>query len=129
MDPERISAAVGISPFRYWKVGEPRVSPKGLSLPGENRESFWAAALHEERNLSSEQIALEDFLFAACTRFAHLKEFFREVTETGGYVEFFVGWFGPSMFGASFEPKLMREAAELNIAIGLDVYVGGEEAT
>lgn len=103
------------------------MSPKGTPLSGVSKESFWAAKLHKERKLRSEDIQLEDYLLSACSRLAHLADFFEEIVDTGGYVEFFVGWFGPIMFGATFEPTLMRQAAELNVAIGLDVYTGEKQ--
>ena len=129
MDPERITATVGISPSRQWKVGEPRVLPNGKPLPGVNEKSYWSVKLHEQDKLNSEKILLEEFLLSSCKRFANLQGFFQEVTDSGGQVEFFVGWFGPSMFGASFEPKLLRAAADLNTSIELDIYAGEDDDT
>jgi hypothetical protein len=129
MNPEIITDTIEIPPSRYWKAGQPRMSPKGTPLPGENRENYWAANLHEGKNVKSEDILLEDYLLTVCSRFAHLKEFFKEIVDTGGHVEFFIGWFGQSMFGATFETKLMREVLELNAAIALDVYAGDDFST
>ncbi|MHB1232665.1 MAG: hypothetical protein ACYCZQ_08825 [Burkholderiales bacterium] len=122
ISPELITQTLNIEPFRKWTVGEPRSNPKGQSLPGINKESFWGANLHKPKNLNSENIVLEEFLVAANKRLSSHAEFFAQLVREGGYVEYFVGWLGSSNFGATFEPSLMEGTAKLNIAIGLDIY-------
>ena len=126
IDPNKITKALGIKPFRSWRAGEPRVSPKGTPLEGVSKESFWAAHTHKEKRLLSENIYLEDYISQFNKRLQPYASFFEELVNSGGYIEYFVGWFSENNVGATFEPSLMKETSALNIAIGLDVYVSEE---
>ena len=124
IDPAVITDRLCMSPKRQWRVGEQRSTPKGKVLPGINKESFWVVGLHPGARLSSESVSLEQFVAKANSRFVQHREFLRELVSGGGYLEYFIGWFGGENFGASLEPGLMAATADLGIAIGFDVYTG-----
>ena len=124
MDPEVITKSIGLVPFRQWKVGDPRTSPKGGALPGDNAKSFWATRLHTEKKISSGEQSLEAFLAEANIRLRQHREFLLGVVAGGGCVEYFVGWFGESSFGATLEPSLLLATADLGVSLGLDIYPG-----
>ncbi|MDB5384929.1 MAG: hypothetical protein JWM11_575 [Planctomycetaceae bacterium] len=124
IDPAVITSRLGVSPKRHRTVGEQRVTTKGVPLPGLNKESFWLATLHSGERLSSESISIEQFLADANGRLTQHREFFRELASSGGYLEYFIGWFGGGNFSATLEPVLMAAIADLGISIGFDVYAG-----
>ena len=126
IDPKEVTQALGIEPFRSWRVGEPRVSPKGNPLEGVSNESFWACHLHEEKRLYSKDQYLEDFLANLNQRLKPHAKYFEYLVKSGGYIEYFVGWFDGDNVGATLEPSLLKSTADLNIAIGLDIYAGDE---
>jgi hypothetical protein len=113
---------LGLRPFRVWRQGEPRVSPKGTPLEGVYKYNSWAARTHEEERLFSTDISLEDYIAQLNQRLLPNKGKFMEVIGKGGYIEYFIGWFSEGNISATLEPKLMKDTAELGIAIGLDVY-------
>ena len=127
IDPDEITRELGIEPFRKWKVGEARVSPSGEKIEGESVESFWAAKLHEEKRLLSTDIYLEDFISKLNEQFKDKSRYFSTLVESGGYIEYFVGWFGGGMFGATLDPTLLASTGKLSISIGLDIYGGEDE--
>jgi hypothetical protein len=125
IDPEIITRTLGLLPFRTAKAGEPRMAPTGAPLHGTYEHTFWGADLHQGGNLRSTDIFLEDFLTQANSRLIPHAEFLRQLTVEGGYIEYFVGWFG-SYMGATLEPTLMKATVDLGIGIGFDVYPNDE---
>jgi hypothetical protein len=113
---------LGIQPFREWMAGEPRLTPKGETLKGINRESYWVAELHREKSLLSRKIALEDFLAEQLARFKKMEKYFRHIRKTGGRVEFFVGLFCDKNMGAEFPFSLLATMGKLGIELSLDIY-------
>jgi hypothetical protein len=43
--PEKITEAVRIEPKHSWKAGEPRQTPTGTPLTGDNRDTYWTAEI------------------------------------------------------------------------------------
>jgi len=124
IDPEEITRALGVNPSRKWKIGVPRNTPKGTILPGINKETYWSARLHGGARLHSVDISLEDFIAETNHRLRSYEEYFGELSNGGGHIEYFIGWYGLSNIGATFKPSVLKRTAELNIAIALDVYPG-----
>jgi hypothetical protein len=129
IDPAEISNALGFEAFRSWKVGQNRTAPNGKPLEGKSKESFWAGKLHEQKRLYSNETCIEDYISLQNKKLMSHSLYFKNLVDTGGYVEYFVGWFSADNVGLTLEPKLMKETASLNIAIGLDVYVSEEQNT
>jgi hypothetical protein len=114
IDPQRIVAAIGLPPGRYWEAGEKRSTPKGESLPGTFRESYCYFDLGEG---SDGQLA--DFLGHALGKLEHAAEFIAELRQTGGSVNFYVSWFlGPH--GEVFDIDLLAAMARLGIDLGIE---------
>jgi len=127
IDPAEVTKKLKLEPFITRKVNEPRVTPKGDPLEGLNEESFWAAKLHDSKRISSAEICLEDYLLELNEQLNPHAAYFKELVSSGGYIEYFVGWFGGSMIGATLEPELLLSTGALNISIGLDIYGGEDE--
>ena len=112
-----------MEPDHSRKVGEQRSTPKGTALEGTNRETFWRITPHGDQRIRSDDSSLEDHLESLNQKFAEHKSYLAKLTTSGGYVEYFIGWFGGSNLMATLSPKFMAETASLGIAIGFDIYL------
>ena len=113
-DPQRIVAAIGLLPGRYWAVGEERSTPKGQSLPGTHQESYCYFDLGEGNDGQ-----LAEFLHQATGRLEHAAEFIAELRQTGGSFNFGVSW-SPGPHGEVFDIELLAAMARLGIDLGID---------
>jgi hypothetical protein len=118
-DPADITSALGLTPSRYWRAGEPRSSPKGRPLKGRYQESFWTATLAEgrwpEKDLPA---AISDVLDQLEGR----RDFFHQVRSEGGRAEFFVGWFFDGQSGDVFGCELLGRMEALKIDLSFALY-------
>lgn len=123
ISPDEITAALNVEPSHSHKKGEQRYTTKGRLLEGKNKENFWRLTLHKEDRLSASNIRLEDYLLSLNKEYATHSDYFSNIVATGGYIEYFVGWFeGGHNLMATLSPELLISTGELNIAIGLDAY-------
>ncbi len=66
---------------------------------------------------------LRTIYFPSIKEYASHKDYFSKLVTTGGYIEYFVGWFeGDHNLMATLSPELLRSTGELHIAIGIDAY-------
>jgi hypothetical protein len=122
IEPALISKATSLEPSRSWRVGEQRVTPKGKPLEGTYPESYWYADLSGEGPESADQQCLEDSLWEYLGRLEKAAEFLKNVRETGGRCEIFVGLYGRWNYGFEFSPSLLSSFHRLGLALSLDVY-------
>ena len=124
LDPSDITEALGTKATRSRKFGEPRVSTKGKLLKGVNKESFWSLDLHKEKRLQASSIYLEDFISEQNVRFKEHEVFFGNLLKSGGYIEYFIGWFSTGNINMciTLSPELLLETAELHISVGICAY-------
>jgi len=119
LDPAEITSALQRSPFRSWRAGEPRTTPRGTPLEGRNRETYWTAKVVEggwpDKGLA---VAMRELL----DQLVPHRDFFDRIRSDGGKVELFVGWFFDGQSGGTFDCDLMARMADLNIDLSLDVY-------
>lgn len=119
MDPTDITAAIGFTPKRCWKAGEPRTTPTGRRLEGTNRETYWYTKMcGSEMPRSSLSAAIDSSL----DKLSMYRTFLQEIRATGGRSEFFVGWFFGSQAGETFLYSTLSRMAELGIDLSLDNY-------
>ena len=119
LDPAEITSALHLNPFRTWRAGEPRATPRGTPLEGTNRGTYWAVDIAEGEFPSKE---LEAVIGEALDRLVPYRGFFQRIRLEGGDAEFFVGWFFDEQSGAAFDCDLMARMADLKIDLALDVY-------
>lgn len=117
VDPDQISAQLGIKPDTKWMAGSERVSPKGNLLDGKHEKSYWSCALE-----SDDRVGLADFLTTFTARLEAHKDFLRWIRSTGGRTEYFVGWFSNGNSGEIFSCDLLGKLSDLCIDLSLDVY-------
>ena len=122
INPDAITKKLGIQPSWKWMAGERRSTPKGNTLKGINKQTYWVAGLHREKSLLSRKMALEDFLADQLAQFEKMEKYFRHIRKTGGRVEFFVGLFCDKNMGAEFPSRLLATMGKLGIELSLDIY-------
>jgi len=120
---EEISSALKLDPVHCNNVGEIKKTKKGILVSEKNYGTKWSYYPHGKERLCADDITLEDYLVKLNNQLSIHSEYFSKIVQTGGYIEYFIGWFGGdySMI-VSLEPNLLKTTANLNIAIGLDVY-------
>ena len=122
INPDSITRKLGMQPFRKRMVGEQRSTPKGNTLQGINKDTYWTAELHTGKSLSSRKIALEDFLTDQLARFKKMGKYFGHIRKTGGRIGLFVGLFCDKNMGAEFPSSLLAAMGKLGIDVSLDIY-------
>jgi hypothetical protein len=114
--------ALGFKPARVAKSGEKRQTPKGVSLPGTWRESYWLAKLTPSKGIRSKETELERFLSKVLKRLMPRRAYISRIRASGGRAELFVGLFGGRNFGIELDPELLAQASRVGVALSLDVY-------
>lgn len=121
INPDKISAQLGLKPKWSHKRGEPRVSPKGHALGGTYDFSYccfsFCSIAGEEVNQTIKRIV----------ETLHSQEqLFQRVRYDGGRAEIFIGWFSVGNTEDTFDYKLLRELEQLQIDLAFDVYSESE---
>jgi hypothetical protein len=125
MDLDAVSAALGIKPWVLWKVGEPRRTPKGTALDGVYETAFWTCRLVDGSSIEQD---LPSALSAALDTVAPARSLFATIAQTGGRVEFFIGWFfNDGNGGDVLDHSLLGKLAGMSIDLTFDVY-GADDA-
>jgi len=123
IDPAKLTKTLGLKPSRTWKVGEPRRTPKGAVLKGQNRDTYWFKKLVEKRAASTSTRNLEAFPSSASKRFKRHAKLFRRVRRTGGRAELFVGIFCESSnHGVQLPAEVLASLGITGLSLSLDVY-------
>lgn len=128
MKVEYISEYLSMNPDAQYDVGSERVSKAGRPLGGTYECTLWNKDLCHGNKLDAEETLFEEFVKEQNLVLAKYRDFFKEVCETGGCVEYFVGWFSSGSINMSivFDPELMQSTSELNISIVLCAYPDNE---
>jgi hypothetical protein len=122
-EPRAISARLGLEPSVEWSAGSPRRSPTGAPLDGVHTTTYWSSRLGAGSGDDLPK-ALEE----ATTSLEAHGDFLRLLRDTGGRVEFFVGWFFSANAGALLPHTLLARMGPLGVSLALDVYGATAEA-
>lgn len=114
---EHVSKELGLAPKFSYTSGDQKLTPKGGELPGIRKDSFWTYELAATDEPFEH--AVEKFTSALKEK----KSFLEKITETGGRVEYFVGWFTTGNSGFSLEPHLLSQLAAIGVNLTINVYV------
>lgn len=121
--PAEITEELKIKPSSFQVKGDQRITPKGKTVETKYEENMWRHDPDEGRRLSASDTYLEDYLLSLNNKFAEHKSYFSQLVATGGYIEYFIGWFeGDYNLMATLSPELLISTGQLNIAIGIDAY-------
>jgi hypothetical protein len=118
LSAERISESLHLVPAHSGSVGADRLGPKGQSLPGLNKQTFWR---HVFSTPSDDE--LEDFLALIVGRLEAQLSFFEDLTGSGGHARLFIGLFlERENIGLELSPDLQHRCSQLGISLGFDIY-------
>jgi len=123
-----ISRAMALEPDMSHNSGESRVSKKGVILGGVHKETFWSFDLSPGKRINAESVLFEDFITQKNRELSIHSAFLKNIQETGGCVDYFVGWFSDGSINMNIylDPDLMKRTSELGISIVLCAYPGYE---
>lgn len=115
MDVSTFCESLGLHLFRYWIAGQPRKTTDGKLLNGVYENSYCCCRLFVE-DYEDLEPALEKCL--------HLLEMHKVdvqvITDSGGEMNFFIGWFFEGTSGLEFDWKILRRMSDLKISLQLD---------
>jgi hypothetical protein len=102
---------------RSWRAGEPRATPDGKPLGGVQGESYCCMRIpHSDASM------LPELLASTLPSLRANEQTLADLVSTGGALSFFIGWFSDGDAGERLAWPLLRELAELRVALELDVY-------
>ncbi|HTQ14759.1 MAG TPA: hypothetical protein VMH86_12870 [Rhizomicrobium sp.] len=116
-DLSDLPGALGLEAARIWKAGTPRMTPAGIPLTGVYHCSYCGLSIAHAPD-STLMEAIEDVLEHLRPRRAVVDR----LSNTGGRFDLVVYWYSPGNTGEEFPPYLLGALADLNIALGIDVF-------
>jgi hypothetical protein len=123
MDPALLTKAFRLKPSHALKAGEPRRTPKGTSLKGINRNTYWFKRLVAKRHASTSKRSLEAFLASTLARLSRHAMLFRRLRRSGGRAEIFIGLFCESSnHGVELPPTLLAALGKVGLSLSFDIY-------
>ena len=120
--PERDLTAIcdelGLAPKFIWKAGDQRRTPRGNLLEGIRPSSYCSIDLGPTRRVS-----LARQIETALGLLQPHRRMLRRFSSSGGGISLFIGWFLDADIREVLEHRLLGQAADLRVAIDLDVYI------
>jgi len=118
VDPAVITAELGMEPDVVHRTGDPRVAPKGTQLQGVHSQSYWSCRVQMDATRLPEIIARTN------AQLLKKAAFLEKLTETGGKLEYFVGWYPSPHAGETLDWALLEQCGRLRVNLAFDVYGG-----
>jgi len=118
VDPDDITAALGLQPTIVHRFGAPRKTPYGHRLPGKYPDTRWR---HRIRCYTDDQHFSEQ-LSAFVDRLRHKKDYFTYITSTGGHVEIILQFLGDGYYGDALSRETLANMAELGVKFGIECF-------
>ncbi|MGD9615655.1 MAG: DUF4279 domain-containing protein [Alphaproteobacteria bacterium] len=117
IDPGLVTAALGIKPYRSWKAGEPRFTPKGRPLPGTHQISRWNYVFRYKSNkgFASQIDSILERLLPA-------REFFLEINDSGGTAQLYLMLPGDQNLGDELDWKILGKFVDLRLAFSVETF-------
>lgn len=98
------------------------MTPKGTLFGGVRDESYCCFDI-----CAGTDGELADELRNAVSTLKHYREFFSQLSSSGGSAEFYVFWYPNGDTGQTFDCELLTGLTELGIRLGINVYEDGRE--
>lgn len=133
IDPEAITASLGITPEHSWAQGEPRLSESGARMGGTRRDTYWSALLPdnlpddppdnpEQQRLGPAAGALlqsdpATLLMMQIMRLRFHRDFFKRIAAEGGQASLVLEIATEESASLRLEPALMRLLADLGLPV------------
>ncbi|WP_371933055.1 DUF4279 domain-containing protein [Bradyrhizobium sp. CCGUVB23] len=119
-----ICSRLGLTPAIMWTAGDERQTPKGTRIGGRGTGSYCSIPFGRDKR---EPLAKR--IRTVLRRLKPHRRALRTLSATGGPISLFVGWFCDEHAGDTLEFQLLRVAADLRIAIDLNIYVPDSSKT
>jgi hypothetical protein len=117
IDPAVISEQIGLTPFRYQRFGEPRVTPTGIPLVGLWKNSSWSWQLR----CKGKRAFFESVNRLVVELESHSK-FLSDLVLDGGNICLIVNLDGKKNIGDVLSWQAMERIARLKIDLGIEVF-------
>jgi hypothetical protein len=117
LDPAEITAELGLEPQNSHRAGDPRLTPKGDTLPGIYHDTRWRYSIELELKdqwFSEEVTKLVD-------RLAPHGAFLRKLRESGGRAQVIVQFFG-GYFGDEISRETLSKMIDLELDFGIECF-------
>lgn len=123
IDPNTITATLGIEPQHTWRAGQPRCDPAGAELGGAYRDSYWMGRLMDEPQLSSDTVSVERVILKTLSQLRRAQSFLEQLSADGGVAELLVSLYARDDFRLELPSDSLILLGRLNLAIALDVHL------
>ena len=124
IDPEAITATLGITPEHCWAQGEPRLSANGTRIGGTRRDTYWSAVLpdsYEQQTLGPQAAAWQSdpsaLLLMQILQLKSHQAFFKRIAAEGGQASLVLEIAAEEGASLRIEPGLMRLLADLGLPV------------
>lgn len=120
-----ICTRLDLQPFSSWSVGCPRYMTDGRLIFASASETycgFKIPGLLEKEMQEIDGGDLDERLWTAAQFLEPKGDFLREIVETGGRNEFFIGCFFDRMSGETLQWQVLSALAKLRIDVALNLY-------
>lgn len=115
---------LGLRAARIWRVGEPRVTPKGNPLDGLYQHSY--CGLYIEHHPG---VTLPKTLLSVADHLRPNADKIRTLCTSGGRFLLNVYWHSAFNTGEEFDPPVLVALANMNLALGIDVYCDNDSSS
>ena len=123
LSAQDITGMLNSEPTRGVSVGTNRLSPTGQALEGTYPETLWI------KRLDIQDSSLRNAIETTLAIVESSPDATVNISQGGGRVEFFVGWFVDGNVGDVLPHALLDRIARLHIDLHFDVYAGRPEDT
>jgi hypothetical protein len=118
IDPQVLTDTLALQPRTTHRVGERRTTPTGTLLEGNYDRSYWHTPFTPRDDSD-----VGNFLARTVERLRQHGSFFKDIRDTGGAVELFIGLFADGVnIGATLTHDLLAAIGDMGIDLGLDIY-------
>lgn len=122
IDPETISATLGVQPQHTWRAGEPRCDPTGAELGGAHHDSYWMGRLMDEPQLSSNSVSVERVILKTLSQLRRAQSFLEQLNAEGGVAELLVSLYARDDFRLELPSDSLILLGRMRLAVALDVH-------
>lgn len=117
MDPAKITAALCLAPNVQQKAGDPRVTPRGIAIPGRYARSIWSHSfgVDGERMVTPALINLLGIL-------EQKRPFFEELKRNDAETSVLIDLSGFFNVACELSSEAMQRLADLGVEFGFEVF-------
>jgi hypothetical protein len=117
IDPTVITKELKLDPYTCGMAGKPKMTPKGLPMPGIWQLSSWNHIFDYEGDQD-----FFDEIERLLIQFAPHKNFFHKIAKEGGYSEIYLQLPGNINQGSSVKPSVLKLMADIELKFGVEVF-------